>query len=214
MCSYLTQDIELRVVQHYVGADSQTVVREHCDCLEAGAKLPSYVLEDAEMTELCVRARGDEDWSQDVQLERRNKGGGGGGGSSCIVQVQQQEAGFVLTLYSYSQQASHLFSTSFPPFQETFDKDKHTFVGDRTTKCGRSDPLLFSWVAAVAASTLLLAVGEQIEIPPADYSAVRRPSKTSNPTMLRAKIQFILSHNKADHGQETPADTWAQGEKL
>uniref|UniRef100_A0A3Q3JG19 Vacuolar protein sorting 13 homolog B n=1 Tax=Monopterus albus TaxID=43700 RepID=A0A3Q3JG19_MONAL len=69
MCSYLTQDIELRVVQHYVGPDSQTVVREHCDCLEAGTKLPSYVLEDAEMTELCVRARGDEDWSQDVQLE-------------------------------------------------------------------------------------------------------------------------------------------------
>lgn len=82
MCSYLTQDIELRVVQHYVGPDSQTVVREHCDCLEAGAKLPSYVLEDAEMTELCVRARGDEDWSQDVQLERRNKGS-----SSSVVQV-------------------------------------------------------------------------------------------------------------------------------
>uniref|UniRef100_UPI0037E89457 intermembrane lipid transfer protein VPS13B-like isoform X1 n=1 Tax=Semicossyphus pulcher TaxID=241346 RepID=UPI0037E89457 len=73
MCSYLTQDIELRVVQHYVGSDSQTVVREHCDCLEAGAKLPSYVLEDAEMTELCVRAQGDEDWSQDVQLERRDQ---------------------------------------------------------------------------------------------------------------------------------------------
>ncbi|XP_073341098.1 intermembrane lipid transfer protein VPS13B-like isoform X3 [Pagrus major] len=82
MCSYLTQDIELRVVQHYVGPDSQTVVREHCDCLEAEAKLPSYVLEDAEMTELCVRARGDEDWSQDVQLERRDKGS-----SSSVVQV-------------------------------------------------------------------------------------------------------------------------------
>ncbi|XP_027872491.1 vacuolar protein sorting-associated protein 13B isoform X1 [Xiphophorus couchianus] len=83
MCSYLTQDIELRVVQHYVGADSQTVVREHCDCLEAGAKLPSYVLEDAEMTELCMRARGDEDWSQDVELERREKGSS----SSSVVQV-------------------------------------------------------------------------------------------------------------------------------
>uniref|UniRef100_A0A8C9XPN5 Vacuolar protein sorting 13 homolog B n=1 Tax=Sander lucioperca TaxID=283035 RepID=A0A8C9XPN5_SANLU len=82
MCSYLTQDIELRVVQHYVGPDSQTVVREHCDCLEAGDKLPSYVLEDAEMTELCVRARGDEDWSQDVQLERMERGN-----SSSVVQV-------------------------------------------------------------------------------------------------------------------------------
>ncbi|XP_063735116.1 intermembrane lipid transfer protein VPS13B-like isoform X2 [Eleginops maclovinus] len=82
MCSYLTQHIELRVVQHYVGPDGQTVVREHYDCLEAGAKLPSYVLEDAEMTELCVRARGDEDWSQDVQLERRNREP-----SSSVVQV-------------------------------------------------------------------------------------------------------------------------------
>ncbi|KAL4617020.1 vacuolar protein sorting-associated protein 13B-like [Arapaima gigas] len=81
MCSYLCQDIELRVVQHYVGPDGQTVVREHVDCLEAGRKLPSYVLEDSEMTELCVRARGDEDWSRDVQLERRKRGSG------CVVQV-------------------------------------------------------------------------------------------------------------------------------
>ncbi|KAJ8290951.1 hypothetical protein GJAV_G00019570 [Gymnothorax javanicus] len=76
MCSYLGQDIDLRVVQHYVGPDGQTVVKEHVDCLEGGQKLPSYVLEDAEMTELCVRARGDEDWSQDVRLEHREKGTG------------------------------------------------------------------------------------------------------------------------------------------
>ncbi|XP_061632294.1 intermembrane lipid transfer protein VPS13B-like isoform X2 [Phyllopteryx taeniolatus] len=82
MCSYLTEDIELRLVQHYVGPDAQTVVREHCDCLEAGTKLPSYILEDAELTELCVRARGDDDWSQDVQLERKDKGT-----SSSVVQV-------------------------------------------------------------------------------------------------------------------------------
>ncbi|XP_072572926.1 intermembrane lipid transfer protein VPS13B isoform X4 [Paramormyrops kingsleyae] len=81
MCSYLCQDIDLRVVQHYVGPDGQTVVREHVDCLEAGRKLPSYVLEDAEMTELCVRARGDEDWSRDVRLERQEPGG------SSVVQV-------------------------------------------------------------------------------------------------------------------------------
>ena len=92
MCSYLSQDIELRVVQHYVGADGQTVVREHCDCLEARAMLPSYVLEDAEMTELCVRARGDDDWSQDLRLDRgegeRAGAGGGGAGSSSVVQVK------------------------------------------------------------------------------------------------------------------------------
>ncbi|XP_077382325.1 intermembrane lipid transfer protein VPS13B isoform X2 [Festucalex cinctus] len=82
MCSYLTEDIELRLVQHYVGPDAQTVVKEHCDCLEAGKKLPSYILEDAELTELCVRARGDDDWSQDVQLERKDKGT-----SSSVVQV-------------------------------------------------------------------------------------------------------------------------------
>ncbi|XP_049585798.1 intermembrane lipid transfer protein VPS13B isoform X1 [Syngnathus scovelli] len=82
MCSYLTEDIELRLVQHYVGHDAQTVVREHCDCLEAGTKLPSYILEDAELTELCVRAKGDDDWSQDVQLERKDKGT-----SSSVVQV-------------------------------------------------------------------------------------------------------------------------------
>ncbi|XP_061772519.1 intermembrane lipid transfer protein VPS13B-like isoform X2 [Nerophis ophidion] len=73
MCSYLSEAIEVRLAQHYVGTNGQTVVREHCDCLEAGAKLPSYVLEDAELTELCVRARGDDDWSQDVQLETKEK---------------------------------------------------------------------------------------------------------------------------------------------
>ena len=78
MCSYLSQALELRVVQHYVGADGQTVVREHVGCLEAGGKLPSYVLEDSELTELCVRAHGDEDWSQDVRLDRRE---------SSVVQV-------------------------------------------------------------------------------------------------------------------------------
>ncbi|XP_061571778.1 intermembrane lipid transfer protein VPS13B-like isoform X1 [Cololabis saira] len=82
MCSYLVQDIELRVVQHYVGPDGQTVVREHCDCLQAGGKMPSYVLEDAEMTELSVKAKGDEDWSQDVQLQSSSKDS-----SSSVVQV-------------------------------------------------------------------------------------------------------------------------------
>lgn len=97
MCSYLTQDIKLRVVQHYVGPDSQTVVREHCDCLEAGAKLPSYVLEDSEMTELCVRAKGDEDWSQDVQLESRDK-------SMCSSVVQVESNISLYTNLNESQQ--------------------------------------------------------------------------------------------------------------
>lgn len=120
MCSYLTQDIELRVVQHYVGPDSQTVVREHCDCLEAGAKLPSYVLEDAEMTELCVRARGDEDWSQDVQLERRNKGS-----SSSVVQVTATTDRFCAdAVQLLTVGLGFVFNFFF--LQEMFDKDKHT----------------------------------------------------------------------------------------
>ncbi|XP_036731897.2 intermembrane lipid transfer protein VPS13B isoform X2 [Manis pentadactyla] len=71
ICSYLSQSIELKVVQHYVGQDGQAVVREHFDCLTAKQKLPSYILENSELTELCVKAKGDEDWSRDVCLESK-----------------------------------------------------------------------------------------------------------------------------------------------
>ncbi|XP_027287303.1 vacuolar protein sorting-associated protein 13B isoform X4 [Cricetulus griseus] len=69
ICSYLSQSIELKVVQHHIGQDGQAVVREHFDCLTAKTKLPSYILENSELTELCVKAKGDEDWSRDVCLE-------------------------------------------------------------------------------------------------------------------------------------------------
>ncbi|XP_037659327.1 vacuolar protein sorting-associated protein 13B isoform X2 [Choloepus didactylus] len=72
ICSYLSQSIELKVVQHYIGQDGQAVVREHFDCLTAKQKLPSYILENNELTELCVRAKGDEDWSRDVCLESKS----------------------------------------------------------------------------------------------------------------------------------------------
>nr|XP_027802688.1 vacuolar protein sorting-associated protein 13B [Marmota flaviventris] len=71
ICSYLSQSIELKVVQHYIGQDGQAVVREHFDCLTAKQKLPSYILENSELTELCVKAKGDEDWSRDVCLESK-----------------------------------------------------------------------------------------------------------------------------------------------
>lgn len=71
ICSYLSQSIELKVVQHYIAQDGQAVVREHFDCLMAKQKLPSYVLENNELTELCVKAKGDEDWSRDVCLESK-----------------------------------------------------------------------------------------------------------------------------------------------
>ncbi|XP_039184818.1 vacuolar protein sorting-associated protein 13B isoform X2 [Crotalus tigris] len=71
VCSYLSESIELKVVQHYIGHDGQAVVKEHFDCLEPKQKLPSYVLENNELTELSVKAKGDEDWSRDVSLESK-----------------------------------------------------------------------------------------------------------------------------------------------
>uniref|UniRef100_A0A8C2Y556 Vacuolar protein sorting 13 homolog B n=1 Tax=Coturnix japonica TaxID=93934 RepID=A0A8C2Y556_COTJA len=68
VCSYLSESIELKVVQHYISQDGQAVVKEHINCLAAKQKLPSFVLEDNELTELSVKAVGDEDWSQDVCL--------------------------------------------------------------------------------------------------------------------------------------------------
>uniref|UniRef100_A0A8C8S293 Vacuolar protein sorting 13 homolog B n=1 Tax=Pelusios castaneus TaxID=367368 RepID=A0A8C8S293_9SAUR len=71
ICSYLADSIELKMVQHYIGQDGQAVVKEHFDCLVAKQKLPSYVLENDELTELSVKAKGDEDWSRDVCLNSK-----------------------------------------------------------------------------------------------------------------------------------------------
>nr|XP_013797400.1 PREDICTED: vacuolar protein sorting-associated protein 13B isoform X8 [Apteryx mantelli mantelli] len=72
VCSYLSESIELKVVQHYISQDGQPVVKEHINCLAAKQKLPSYVLENNELTELSVKATGDEDWSQDVCLASKH----------------------------------------------------------------------------------------------------------------------------------------------
>ncbi|NWU94415.1 VP13B protein, partial [Upupa epops] len=72
ICSYLSESIELKVVQHYVNQDGQAIVKEHISCLAAKQKLPSYVLENSELTELSVKATGDEDWSQDVCLTSKH----------------------------------------------------------------------------------------------------------------------------------------------
>ncbi|XP_062426453.1 intermembrane lipid transfer protein VPS13B isoform X4 [Rhea pennata] len=72
VCSYLSESIELKVVQHYISQDGQAVVKEHINCLAAKQKLPSYVLENNELTELSVKAPGDEDWSQDVCLTSKH----------------------------------------------------------------------------------------------------------------------------------------------
>ncbi|KAM5281502.1 intermembrane lipid transfer protein VPS13B isoform 3-T3 [Ctenodactylus gundi] len=89
ICSYLSQSIELKVVQHYIGQDGQAVVREHFDCLTAKHKLPSYILENSELTELCVKAEGDEDWSRDVCLESKDPE------SSIVIQVPSSNSSII-----------------------------------------------------------------------------------------------------------------------
>ncbi|XP_067834221.1 intermembrane lipid transfer protein VPS13B-like isoform X2 [Heptranchias perlo] len=70
ICSYLNQDIELKVVQHCSGQDGQVLTKEHFSCLPSNQKIPSFVLENTEFTELCVRVKGDDTgWSPDVCLE-------------------------------------------------------------------------------------------------------------------------------------------------
>ncbi|NWY01214.1 VP13B protein, partial [Nothoprocta ornata] len=103
VCSYLCESIELRVVQHYMGQDGQAVVKEHINCLAAKQKLPSYVLENSELTELSVKAPGDEDWSQDVCLTSKHAE------HSTVIQVPSSKSSItyvwctVLTLEPNSQ---------------------------------------------------------------------------------------------------------------
>ncbi|XP_067305536.1 intermembrane lipid transfer protein VPS13B [Pseudorasbora parva] len=81
LCSFLPQPIELRLVQHHTPQDGQPVLRERVAGLEPHSKPASFVLEDAELTELSVRACGDEAWSQDVGLDHSDKH------NSSVVQV-------------------------------------------------------------------------------------------------------------------------------
>ncbi|XP_074842974.1 intermembrane lipid transfer protein VPS13B isoform X3 [Carettochelys insculpta] len=89
VCSYLSDSIELKVVQHYIGQDGQAVVKEHFDSLASKQKLPSYVLEDDELTELSVKATGDEDWSRDVCLSSKTKE------SSTVIQVPSSNGSII-----------------------------------------------------------------------------------------------------------------------
>ncbi|XP_068789045.1 intermembrane lipid transfer protein VPS13B isoform X3 [Struthio camelus] len=103
VCSYLSESIELKVVQHYISQDGQAVVKEHINCLAAKQKLPSYVLENNELTELSVKASGDEDWSQDVCLTSKRTE------HSTVIQVPSSQSSItyvwctILTLEPNSQ---------------------------------------------------------------------------------------------------------------
>uniref|UniRef100_A0A8C3BAQ6 Vacuolar protein sorting 13 homolog B n=1 Tax=Cairina moschata TaxID=8855 RepID=A0A8C3BAQ6_CAIMO len=115
VCSYLSESIELKVVQHYISQDGQAVVKEHTNCLAAKQKLPSFVLEDNELTELSVKATGDEDWSRDVCLSSKDTE------HSTVIQVPSSKSSItyvwctVLTLEpnSHVQQRIIVFSPLF-----------------------------------------------------------------------------------------------------
>ncbi|XP_068861322.1 intermembrane lipid transfer protein VPS13B isoform X5 [Aphelocoma coerulescens] len=115
VCSYLSESIELKVVQHYISQDGQAVVKEHINCLAAKQKLPSYILENNELTELSVKSTGDEDWSQDVCLSSKHTE------HSTVIQVPSSKSSItyvwctVLTLEpnSHVQQRLIVFSPLF-----------------------------------------------------------------------------------------------------
>ncbi|NWZ22532.1 VP13B protein, partial [Asarcornis scutulata] len=115
VCSYLSESIELKVVQHYISQDGQAVIKEHTNCLAAKQKLPSFVLEDNELTELSVKATGDEDWSRDVCLSSKDTE------HSTVIQVPSSKSSItyvwctVLTLEpnSHVQQRIIVFSPLF-----------------------------------------------------------------------------------------------------
>uniref|UniRef100_A0A8C5T3A0 Vacuolar protein sorting 13 homolog B n=1 Tax=Malurus cyaneus samueli TaxID=2593467 RepID=A0A8C5T3A0_9PASS len=115
VCSYLSESIELKVVQHYISQDGQAVVKEHINCLAAKQKLPSYILENNELTELSVKSTGDEDWSQDVCLSSKHTE------YSTVIQVPSSKSSIIyvwctiLTLEpnSHVQQRLIVFSPLF-----------------------------------------------------------------------------------------------------
>ncbi|KAJ7397814.1 hypothetical protein BTVI_131814 [Pitangus sulphuratus] len=115
VCSYLSESIELKVVQHYISQDGQAVVKEHINCLAAKQKLPSYILENNELTELSVKSTGDEDWSRDVCLSSKHPE------HSTVIQVPSSKSSItyvwctILTLEpnSHVQQRLIVFSPLF-----------------------------------------------------------------------------------------------------
>ncbi|XP_017308311.2 intermembrane lipid transfer protein VPS13B isoform X6 [Ictalurus punctatus] len=81
ICSYLSDVIEVQLVQRCVGLEGQVQMRKLQSSVDPGSKLPSYVLEDSEVTGLCVRQKKDQEWSQDIFLEHTH------GNNSCVLQV-------------------------------------------------------------------------------------------------------------------------------
>lgn len=81
ICSYLSEMIEVQLLQHSVGLEGQVQTRKLESSVDPESRLPSFVLEDSEVTGLCVRQQTDQEWSQDVFLKCTH------GSNSSILQV-------------------------------------------------------------------------------------------------------------------------------
>lgn len=81
ICNYLSEVIEVQLVQRCVGLEGQVQMRKLQSSVDPESKLPSYVLEDSEVTGVCVRQQKDQEWSQDVYLKHASVN------NSCVLQV-------------------------------------------------------------------------------------------------------------------------------
>lgn len=79
--SYLSDVIEVQLVQRCIGEEGQVQMQKLESSVDPESKLPSYVLEDSEVTGLCVRQQKGQEWSQDVFLKHTF------GNNSCVLQV-------------------------------------------------------------------------------------------------------------------------------
>lgn len=71
----------MQLLHRCVGLEGQVQMRKLKSSLDPESKLPSYVLEDSEVTGLCVRQQKGQEWSQDVFLKDIF------GNNSCVLQV-------------------------------------------------------------------------------------------------------------------------------
>ncbi|XP_060756090.1 intermembrane lipid transfer protein VPS13B-like isoform X4 [Neoarius graeffei] len=89
ICSYLSEMIEVQMEQRCVGLEGQVETQKLQSLVNPESKLPSYVLEDSEVTGLCVRQQKDQEWSQDVFLSHTC------GNGSCVLQFPSSTGSLV-----------------------------------------------------------------------------------------------------------------------
>ncbi|KAG7317797.1 hypothetical protein KOW79_018832 [Hemibagrus wyckioides] len=89
ICNYLSEVIEVQLVQRCVGLEDQVQMRKLQSSVDPESKLPSYVLEDSEVTGVCVRQQKDQEWSQDVYLKHTSVN------NSCVLQFPSSTGSLV-----------------------------------------------------------------------------------------------------------------------